>query len=336
MEDTACTGDGTFSSAVEAVDPIGPAATDEGAEAETLAQELVQSAVMPAIDQQGEAVPDGENAPAADVAAPTGDGAAGEEVAADQEDITMDDGSHQEDTSINGGEPKSAVVTESSEPPDEAPEVVDGGVTDAAAGGTPAVEESAEEPPAEEKEDCDAPEPEGASVSKSSGLDAAEAPPPKEDGAAPAEKVPSPKRSKRKSKGAQEPEGTPLERCASILAALMKHRDAWWFAEPVPADTDGYFEVIASPMDYGTINDKLTNGTYDGEAAFAADVRLVATNAVTYSPDPANDCNKAARVHLALFERSFVKQGLATDGGAAAAAAEEAAKPPTRKKQKVA
>jgi len=140
---------------------------------------------------------------------------------------------------------------------------------------------------------------------------------------------------KRKSKGAQEPEGTPLERCAVILSSLMKLKDAWWFEEPVPADTEGYFETISTPMDYGTIDGKLKGGQYEGELAFAADVRLVASNAMTYSPDPNNDCNEAARAHLAAFERLYVKQGLATDGGAAASAAEEAAKPSTRKKQKV-
>eukprot|EP00966_Prymnesium_polylepis_P239449 5537588-Prymnesium_polylepis.1 len=162
----------------------------------------------------------------------------------------------------------------------------------------------------------------------------------------------------------------------------MKLKDAWWFEEPVPADTEGYFETISTPMDYGTIDGKLKGGQYEGEVrlpgtrtrgrgrggaagphplnhirrprvirsalwsardpirsvrqlAFAADVRLVASNAMTYSPDPNNDCNEAARAHLAAFERLYVKQGLATDGGAAASAAEEAAKPSTRKKQKV-
>jgi len=103
----------------------------------------------------------------------------------------------------------------------------------------------------------------------------------------------------------------------------------------VPADTDGYFDVISSPMDYGTIDGKLKDGQYGDKLAFATDVRLVVSNAVTYSPDPSNDCNKAARNHLAAFERMYVKAGLATDGGDAAAAAEEATKPKTRKKQKV-
>ena len=62
-------------------------------------------------------------------------------------------------------------------------------------------------------------------------------------------------------------------------------------------------------------------------------MRLVASNAVTYSPEPDNPCHKAARAHLNEFEKQFLKQGLATDDGAAAAAAAEAAKPPKRAKR---
>ena len=61
-------------------------------------------------------------------------------------------------------------------------------------------------------------------------------------------------------------------------------------------------------------------------------VRLVASNAITYSPEADNACNKAARAHLNEFEKQFLKQGLATDDGAAAAEAAEAAKPKRAKR----
>ena len=50
-------------------------------------------------------------------------------------------------------------------------------------------------------------------------------------------------------------------------------------------------------------------------------MRLVASNAVAYSPELDNECNQAARANLAAFETAFLKQGLATDGGEAAKAA---------------
>ena len=70
--------------------------------------------------------------------------------------------------------------------------------------------------------------------------------------------------------------------------------------------------------------------------AFAADVRLVTDNAVAYSPDPDNECHRAARLVQNEFERQFVAARLATDGGAAAAAAQDALKlgaPSTRKRK---
>ena len=109
-----------------------------------------------------------------------------------------------------------------------------------------------------------------------------------------------------------------MERCATILAALMRRKDASWFLEPVPAHTRGYALVVSSPMDYGTIEAKLTAGRYADAAAFAADVRLVAANALAYSPDVDDICHMAARANLAAFEKAFDRAGLAIDSSAAA------------------
>ena len=76
-----------------------------------------------------------------------------------------------------------------------------------------------------------------------------------------------------------------MTRCALILGVLMKRKDADWFEKPVPQGTEGYFEMISNPMDYGTIKTKLEAGGYPDADAFAADARLVASNAVTY-PNP--------------------------------------------------
>ena len=110
-----------------------------------------------------------------------------------------------------------------------------------------------------------------------------------------------------------------------VLGQLMKRSDAKdWFNEPVPAGTEGYFETIKSPMDYGTILSKLEANSYESPASFASDVRLVASNATTYSPEADNECHKAAKANLAAFETAYLKEKLATDGGAAAEAAKAA------------
>ena len=127
------------------------------------------------------------------------------------------------------------------------------------------------------------------------------------------------------------PRVTPIELCTTILKSLMKRRDAHeWFNAPVPAGTEGYSAVVSNPIDYGTILMKLESGTYlaqDGPAAdgFARDVRCVASNAIAYSPQLNNLCNRAAHANLVAFEKAFVKAGLANDGGAALKQAEEAA-----------
>ena len=53
-------------------------------------------------------------------------------------------------------------------------------------------------------------------------------------------------------------------------------------------------------------------------------MRLVASNAVTYSPEVDNECHKAAKATLSAFEQAYLKEKLATDGGKAADAAKNA------------
>ena len=126
-----------------------------------------------------------------------------------------------------------------------------------------------------------------------------------------------------------------MERCAALLQALAKRRDAQWFVEPVSAeDAPDYAEYVKNPMDLGTIGSNLSAGKYADAHAFASDVRLVASNAVTYSPEPDNECHRSARQMISEFEKQFVKAGLATDGGVAAAAALEACKVTTTRKRK--
>ena len=57
-------------------------------------------------------------------------------------------------------------------------------------------------------------------------------------------------------------DGAGLDELGQLLGALMKRKDAYWFAEPVPQDTEGYFEMISSPMDYGSIQTKLEAAGY--------------------------------------------------------------------------
>ena len=60
----------------------------------------------------------------------------------------------------------------------------------------------------------------------------------------------------------------------------------------MPKDTEDYFTTISSPMDYGSVHSKLEAAGYPDADAFASDTcgskRLIASNAVTYSPESDN------------------------------------------------
>ena len=78
-------------------------------------------------------------------------------------------------------------------------------------------------------------------------------------------------------------------RCAPVLAALLKHECALIFSEPVDHVALGipdYPEIVARPMDLGTVKRKLEAGEYDetGPSAFVADAQLTFENCLLYNP----------------------------------------------------
>ena len=101
--------------------------------------------------------------------------------------------------------------------------------------------------------------------------------------------------------------GSPLERCAAVLKVLQSRPDAYWFAEPVDlSQAEGYAEVIKSPMDYSTVAERLSAGSYADPLAFGADMRQIFINALVFNWDGANHCHLAARASLDAFERAMV------------------------------
>ena len=102
-------------------------------------------------------------------------------------------------------------------------------------------------------------------------------------------------------------QGEPMDRCRAVLDLLTLRPDAAWFANPVPVDViPDYLEVIDTPSDYSTVRERLEAGAYgDDVVQFAADVRVIYTNAVTYNWRPDHECHKAARSCLRAFEHYF-------------------------------
>ncbi|EKX51636.1 hypothetical protein GUITHDRAFT_49561, partial [Guillardia theta CCMP2712] len=79
-----------------------------------------------------------------------------------------------------------------------------------------------------------------------------------------------------------------------LLRRLSSRLDAAPFLEPVDPVRDGcpdYFQVIARPMDLGTVQTKLRDaGLHD----FFADIKLVFDNAMCYNP-PSHSIHRQAR-----------------------------------------
>eukprot|EP01047_Picozoa_sp_COSAG01_P037450 COSAG01_NODE_2976_length_6765_cov_22.300480_3_plen_170_part_00 len=93
---------------------------------------------------------------------------------------------------------------------------------------------------------------------------------------------------------------------------MMRNKDAQAFLAPVdqlwPRESlPGYFDLIMRPMDLGSIKSQLERGQYsDNPAKFAADVRLVFQNCMTYNQPGTNIYQQAARMR-SLFDEAYEK-----------------------------
>jgi hypothetical protein len=115
--------------------------------------------------------------------------------------------------------------------------------------------------------------------------------------------------------------GTALASCRRIIDDLMNDPDAWPFNQPVDPIALGipdYLIIIKHPMDFSTVKvsgapsqphnlilpcqqKKLESGQYQDMKAFAADVQLVFTNAITYN-ESESDIAAWARKLRKLFD----------------------------------
>ncbi|PQQ19869.1 bromodomain-containing protein 3-like [Prunus yedoensis var. nudiflora] len=95
---------------------------------------------------------------------------------------------------------------------------------------------------------------------------------------------------------------------SKVLDSLMNLGHASYFnkpvVDPVAENLPGYFDEIWRPMDLGTVKSKLERGVYSSTDGFAADVRLIFSNAFRYFP--LGNRNLAAAKHLSgVFETQW-------------------------------
>ena len=124
--------------------------------------------------------------------------------------------------------------------------------------------------------------------------------------------------------------------CGQVVQSLVRDDPMGWFVSPVDAEALGlanYHDVVKTPMDLGTVDNRIAYGYYDrtpeddeddedGEhlsplqkdarsarrlrLGVARDVRLVFENAVAFNRDEGNPCASAARKLLEKFDRSVL------------------------------
>ncbi|CAH1429069.1 unnamed protein product [Lactuca virosa] len=95
-----------------------------------------------------------------------------------------------------------------------------------------------------------------------------------------------------------------MKQCEALLTRLMGHNFGWVFNTPVDVvalKIPDYYTVIQHPMDLGTVKTKLMSGRYMDPWAFAGDVRLTFSNAMTYNPR-GNDVHIMAETLSKYFE----------------------------------
>nr|XP_046920711.1 LOW QUALITY PROTEIN: bromodomain adjacent to zinc finger domain protein 2B-like [Dermatophagoides farinae] len=90
--------------------------------------------------------------------------------------------------------------------------------------------------------------------------------------------------------------------CKQITDEIMKHETSWPFLEPVNTKHfPTYRKIIKKPMDFTLIKNKLQNNSYKTKEDYAADIRLMFDNCVTFNEDE-SPVGQAGHLLRAFFE----------------------------------
>merc|ERR1712018_670347 len=103
-----------------------------------------------------------------------------------------------------------------------------------------------------------------------------------------------------------------LKACNEILKDLLSKKHAayaWPFYKPVDTtmlELHDYRKIIKTPMDLGTIKNKMEGRDYHSHLDFASDMRLIFTNCYKYNP-PDHDVVAMARKLQDVFEMKYAR-----------------------------
>ena len=101
-------------------------------------------------------------------------------------------------------------------------------------------------------------------------------------------------------------------RLEKVMNALQRHRFYFIFAQPVDPvalNIPDYFDVVKTPMDLGTVANKVRNGAYKGDVFdFENDARLVFSNCRAYNP-PGSDAATMGDAVEKEFDKKWIELG---------------------------
>uniref|UniRef100_A0A3Q2Q010 PH-interacting protein n=1 Tax=Fundulus heteroclitus TaxID=8078 RepID=A0A3Q2Q010_FUNHE len=92
-------------------------------------------------------------------------------------------------------------------------------------------------------------------------------------------------------------------RCKELLDLIFQCEDSEPFREPVDLlEYPDYLQIVDSPMDFGTVRKKLTEGNYSSPIELSKDVRLIFSNSKAYTPSKKSRIYSMSLRLSALFE----------------------------------
>ena len=97
-----------------------------------------------------------------------------------------------------------------------------------------------------------------------------------------------------------------------ILAQCFKLKGSYWFQQPVDPvkfNIMDYFDIIAHPMDLGTVRKKLVHNCYQTAQQFIDDMSLIWQNCYKYNGD-SHQISKCAHELESNFKDYFTSYGL--------------------------
>jgi len=99
-----------------------------------------------------------------------------------------------------------------------------------------------------------------------------------------------------------------LRKCHAVVCQLERATGAHWFmteVDPVALGVLHYRSIVRNPMDFGTVKRRLEDGLLADADAFAAEMRLVFRNAMTFNVLPEAPVHEAARDLHEKFEEAM-------------------------------